>query len=88
MLFFQCTAALSNPANRRREGIRWWIVSYTVLMFSFATILTGAGLNLESISYIDRREFTSAGSGSPGPLGYQSTIASTAFGLIPLLCSS
>jgi hypothetical protein len=57
VLFFQCMAALFNPANRRREGIKWGLVSYTVVMFSFVTVFTAMNLNIQSISYIDNREF-------------------------------
>ena len=79
VLFFQCMAALFNPTNRRREGIRWWIVCYTVLLFSFATISTGTGLHVHSISYIDNREFPGVeGVLPPGPIGYWDSIGSGA----------
>ena len=71
MLFFQCMAALFNPNNRRRDGIRWWIVSFTVLMFLFATITIWITLHLYSICYIDNRKYPGAEDGLPsGPLGY------------------
>src|SRR6266478_4282438 len=38
ILFFYCMTALFNPANRKREGIKWGLVSYTAAMFSFVTI--------------------------------------------------
>ena len=41
VLFFQCIAVLFDPANRRGEAIKWGLISYTVAMFSFATVLTG-----------------------------------------------
>ena len=40
VLFFQCMAALFDRVHRRREGIKWGLVSYTVLMFSFVTVFT------------------------------------------------
>jgi len=84
VLFFQCMAALLNPANRKRDGIKWGLVSYTAVMFSFATVLTGMELDIRSISFIDNREFPGAdGVAPPGPLGYQSFIWSGALTLVP-----
>ena len=41
-------------------------------MFSFATVLTGMQLDIQSISFIDNRRFPGAGVlVPPGPLGYQ-----------------
>ena len=72
MLFFQCVAALFNPVHRRGESIKWGLVSFTVAMFSAVSIQTAADLNIESISYIENREFPGAGGAAPpGPLGYQ-----------------
>ena len=86
VLFFQCMAALFDSANRRGEGIKWGLVSYTMAMFSFATVLTGMQLNIRSISYIDNREFPGVeGVLPPGPLGYQSFIWSGTLTLIPSL---
>ena len=87
MLFFQCLTALFNPVSHRREGVRWGLVSYTVAMFSFVTVLAGMGLNLASISYIDNREYPGdiSKSLSPGPLGYQNLIRHTALSIIPNL---
>jgi len=84
VLFFQCMAALFDSANRRGEGIKWGLVSYTMVMFSFVTVLTGMQLDIRSISYIDNREFPGAeGVLPPGPLGYQSSIWSGALTLTP-----
>ena len=86
VLFFQCMAALLSPANRKKEGIKWGLVSYTVAMFSFATVLTGMQLDIRSISFIDNREFPGVkGVAPPGPLGYQSFIWSGALTLVPNL---
>ena len=82
VLFFQCMAALLNPTNRRGEDIRWGVVFYTALMFSFATILTAVNLDIQSISFIDNREFTDGGR-PLGPVGYQESIRPTPLGLIP-----
>jgi len=72
VLFFQCMTALSDPASRRRRGIKWGLATYTVLMFSFATVLTGMQLDIQSISFIDNRRFPGFGGlVPPGPLGYQ-----------------
>jgi hypothetical protein len=52
--------------NRTTGGIKWPLVGHTAAMFSLATIYT-AMLTLDSlsVSYIDRREY------STGPWGYQ-----------------
>ena len=84
MLFFKCVAALFNPAYRRGEPIKWGLVSYTLIMFSLATVETAMTLGLRSISYIDNRDF----SGSdllqiPGPCGYQYSISLDPISIIP-----
>ena len=72
MLFFQCMAGLLNPARRRKEGIRWGLVSYTVATFSLATAYTAVNINGQSLSFIDNREFPGVeGVLPPGPLGYR-----------------
>ena len=91
VLFLQCMTALFNPVHRRREGIKWGPVSYTVIMFLSATVFTAVNLNIQSISFIDNREyrlvFTTAVDsnelpGPPsmllGPLGYQWSILTDA----------
>ena len=85
VLFFQCMGALLDPLNRRREGIRWGLVVHTTAMFSFVTIATAMGLNLQSISRIDNREFPGADDGTlpPGPFGYKFLIYSKAISIIP-----
>jgi len=70
MLFFQCMAALLNPIYRRGEGIKWWLVSHTVAMFSFATVCTAVNLGIQSTSLIDHCE-------GPGPFYYQHGIRKT-----------
>ena len=76
---------LFDPVNRRRDGIKWGLVSYTVVVFSFATVITGTGLNLGSISFIDNRDYPGSDERNiaPGPLGYQVTIYQTAVSMIP-----
>lgn len=74
VLFFQCMSALLNPVNRMRGGIKWGLVVHAAAMFSFVTIYTAINLNIQSISFIDNREFpgTSADDAiPPGPVGYQ-----------------
>jgi len=80
VVFFQCLATLLNPVYRRGEGIKWGLVTYTVLMFSFVTVYTGITLHIQSVSFIDEREFTYLGI-MFGPLGYQSTIRRTVLGM-------
>jgi len=86
VLFFQCMGALFNPVNPRREGIRWGLVFYTMAMFTFVTVLAGMGLHIESIAYIDNREFPGVeGVLPPGPLGYLNSIRQTPLSIIPNL---
>ena len=86
VLFFQCMSALVDPTNRRGKKINWGLVSYTMAMFSFATVLTGTRFSIRSISYIDNREYPGVeGVLPPGPLGYQSFIWSSALSLTPSL---
>ena len=89
MLFFQCMASLLNPTNHKREGVKWGLVFYTVVMFSCATVVIGTANNIASISFIDNREFPGVeGVSPPGPLGYQQTICSGVAGIAPILASS
>ena len=86
-------AALLSPVHRRGEGIKWWLVFYTVAMFSFVTVYTSINLHIQSISFIDNRELVVSGplvSGpntsrplASGPLAYQVDIRQTTLGLIP-----
>ena len=71
-------AALFNPVYRKGERIKWWLVSYTVVMFSAATVFTWVNIDLLSIAYIDNREFPDEGKLPPGPYGYQLFISSGA----------
>ena len=85
VLFFRCMGALFSPVNRRK-GIKWVLVVHTVAMFSFVTVYTATGLDLQSISYIDNREFPGIdGVLSPGPLGYQFLIYSNVINIVPTL---
>ena len=72
VVFFRCMAALFNPIYRKGEPVKWWLVCYTVAMFSVTTVLTGVNIDLLSIAYIDDRKFPgSDGKLPPGPYGYQ-----------------
>jgi len=83
MLFFQCMAALLNPAYRR-EGIKWWLVFYTAAMFSFVTVYTAMNLHIQSKSFIDnRRDIEDVGGSFSGPLQYQYGVHLTVLGLLP-----
>jgi len=76
ILFFKCMTALLGSAHRRGERIKWGLVSYTMIMFSLATVFTGIVLHELSVSYIDNRDFPD------GPYGYQVYIDYTAVGFI------
>jgi hypothetical protein len=59
-------------------------VAYTLVTFSFGTIATGMGLNLQSISRIDGRDFPGSGDSlPPGPLGYKGLIFTKAISIVP-----
>ena len=83
MVFFKCMAALFNPVYRRGERVKWGLVSYTVAIFSSLAIHNAVVFNVQSICFIDNRNF-SGGDGelSPGPLGYQLSTDSGALNLI------
>lgn len=83
VLFFQCMGALLDPVNRAREGIKWRLVAHTAAMFSFATIYIATTLEIESISFIDNREFPGDDVLPPGPFGYQFLIFSKAISILP-----
>ena len=84
VLFLQCMAALFNPGHRRGERIKWGLVSYTAVMFSLATVFTALVLDIQSVSYIDNREFPGAeGVTPPGPLGYRMVSSAEALDIIP-----
>ena len=84
VLFFQCMEALLNPVNRRKEGVKWGLVAYTMTMFSFVTIYTATSLQIQSTSYVDNRAFSGdGGRGAPGPLGYQTFVFSKAINIVP-----
>ena len=75
VLFFKCITALFNNARRKGERIKWGLVSYTMIMFSLATVHIAATDHILSISYIDNRNFPGNKNGAPpGPYGYQATI--------------
>ena len=86
ILFFRCIGALFNPVNRTERGVKWGLVAHTTAMFSFITVYTATGLDLQSISYINKRAFPGVdGVLSPGPLGYQFLIYSNAINVVPTL---
>ena len=85
VLFFQCMAGLVNPARRGAgEGIRWGLVSYTAAMFSFVTVYIAMSLDIQSLAFVDNREFPYNPPLS-GPLGYRNSIYSRVLGIIPNL---
>ena len=83
VLFFQCMGALlGNPSTRK--GAKWGLVTHVVAMFLFATIYTAMTLNIQSISFIDNRNFPGIGDAlPPGPIGYQFLIYSKATSIVP-----
>ena len=84
VLSFKCVAALFNPVHRKGKPVKWGLVSYTVIMFSVATVQTAVYIQRISVSYIDNREFPgSAVMPSPGPIGYQLLIYSSPLEIVP-----
>lgn len=78
--------SLLDSVNRTRRGIKWWLVVHTVAMFSIVTIYTAVTLNIQSVSYVDNREFPGIdGVLPPGPLGYQYLTRSKAIGVVPIV---
>ena len=72
--------ALLNPVSRKVDGIKWGLVSYTVVMFSVVTVATVVTCDYISLGFIDNRA-------SPGgrPLTYLMFMAPKALGFIPTL---
>ena len=76
MLVFKCVAALLDPVNRKGERIKWGLVFYTVAMLSIVTTQIAIDLHIQSIAYIDNREFPGIEAQvPPGPIGYQILIS-------------
>ena len=70
--------------NRTRKSIKWGFVAHIAAMFVFATINVAMTLDIQSISYVDYRDFSGGDSVSlPGPFGYQFFIFSTAINGVP-----
>ena len=83
MVFLKCMAALFNPIYLRGERVKWGLISYTVAIFSSLTVHNAAVFKIESICFIDNRNFPGGDDGiPPGPLGYQLSTASGALNLI------
>ena len=78
-------AVLFNPVRRRTEGVKWGLVCHTITMFTVVTVGTGMQLYVQSIGYIDNRQFPGANLLPPGPLGYRWSIYSKALGIVPNL---
>ena len=62
MVFFRCMAGLFDPVHRRGEPVKWGIVSYTAVMFFLTTVLIAVNFDINSVSFIDNRQFP----GGPG----------------------
>ena len=77
--------ALLSPINRKRQGIKWGLVAHTTAMFSFVTINTAMSLDIQNISYVDKRDYPGSEALPPGPFGYQLIIYSKPISVIPTL---
>ena len=87
VLFLKCVTSLLNPVYPRGERIKWGLVSYTVLMFAFATVDIATKAQIFSISYIDDCKFPGVEDELfPGLFGYQlrATTSYKAIGVVPI----
>ena len=82
VLFFQCMSLLLSSTYRARRGVRWGLLAYTVASFSIVTIYTAVNLDLQTISFVDNREFPGTDQFPPGPLGYQYFIYSAPLAIV------
>ena len=83
VVFSKCMTALFNPVYRRGEHIKWGLISYTVAMFSSLTVHNAVVFKIESICFINNRNFPGGDGGlPPGPIGYQMFTDSGALDLI------
>ena len=82
VLFFRCMATLLNPADRTR-GIKWGFVVHTALMFSIVTVYHADNLGLQSLSYVNNREYPGDNDGFPGPFNYQYIIYNKPIAVTP-----
>ena len=83
VLFFRCMSALLNPVDRTEGGIKWVLVAYATAIFSVMTVSIAMNLTLQSIDYIDHREFPGEGVAPPGPFGYQFLLYPEAISVVP-----
>ena len=77
--------ALLDPINRKKGGIKWPLVVHTVVMFSFVTIFTAQGIWVQSVSYIDDRDFDGDHKLIPGPFSYELLALNDGVGLFPTI---
>jgi hypothetical protein len=85
-LFFQVMNASLHPINRATGGVNWGLVVHTSVMFSFATVSTALGFDLQAVSFIDNRGFSGFSGGElSGPVGYQLFVYSAAINVVPNL---
>jgi hypothetical protein len=79
-------ALLVSPVNYTNGRLRWGLAAHTAAMFAFVTIFTAVNLDIQSISYIDNRDYPGDDvMFPPGPLGYQFLIYSKAISVVPVV---
>ena len=71
-LFFQCTAALTNPVNTTRKSVKLGLVAHATALFLFLTTRIVVNQYTVSTDYIDNRGFPGTDKVPPGPTGYNS----------------
>jgi len=84
-LFFKCMNALLSSVIHKREGVRWGLVSYTMVMFLVVTVVNAGSINLALISFIDNREFPGVQGSTllQGPYGYTTSVYSKPLSIFP-----
>ena len=82
VLFFRCMGTLPNPVDRT-SGIKWGFAVHTAVMFSIATVFNADNLALQSLSYINNREYPGDNDGFPGPYNYQYIIYNKPIAVVP-----
>lgn len=82
--FFRCMDVFFGSA-KKRSGSDWAILAYVGALFTFGTVYTATNLNLQSVSYVNNRNFPGNDDFPPGPLGYQWSIHASGLSIVPNL---
>lgn len=79
-------SALLYPVNPTKGDTQWGLVAHTTTMFVFSTVAIALGLDLQSICYVDDRNFPGFNDGEAlGPFAYQLFVYSKPINVVPNL---